>query len=86
MAKLGAPEGETDEEKEERMKKVFEGVDGDDDDSISLDESVAYELEMMDKILKLMMGEEIDEEGEKSDDEAEADDNDEEEDEEDEET
>ena len=69
VAKLGAPEGETDEEKEERMKKVFEGADADDDDSISLDESVTYQLEMMEKSMKVMMGEDIDEDEEESDDE-----------------
>lgn len=77
-AKLGAPEGETDEEKADRMKKVFEGADGDDDDSISLDESVAYQMEMMEKSMKVMRGEDIDEEEESDDEESDAEDEEEE--------
>ncbi len=80
MKKLGAPEGETDEEKEERMKKLFEGVDGDDDDLLSLDETVEFQFDIAQKAMKLMMGEDIseDEDEEESDDE-ESDDEDEEE-------
>lgn len=78
LAKLGAPEGETDEEKEERMKEVFEGADADDDDSVSFDETKAYHLEMVEKTMKLMSGEDIDEEEDSDDEESDEEDEEEE--------
>ncbi|MYD45865.1 MAG: hypothetical protein F4W92_05890 [Gammaproteobacteria bacterium] len=80
IKKLGAPEGETEEEKAERMKKMFEGADGDDDDLMSLDETVDFQYDIAQKMMKLMMGEDISEEEEEEDsDDEESEDEDEEE-------
>ncbi len=69
LKKLLGPEEETDEEKAERMKKMFEGADGDDDDSMSMEEIVDFQVEIMDKTMKLMMGQDIDDDEDESDDE-----------------
>lgn len=80
IKKLGAPEGETDEEKAERMKEMFEGADGDDDDLMSLDETADFQFDISQKMMKLMMGEDISEDEEDEDsDEEESDDEEEEE-------
>ena len=78
VATLGAPEGETDEEKAARMKKAFEGVDEDDDDSLSIDETTEYQFALMQKTMKLWSGEEIEEEEDSDDEESDEEDEDEE--------